>query len=53
VRVYRNPCVKGRFRRFKVHGGNVLNLCWSDDDKYLASVGGIDRCMVVWEVETL
>lgn len=52
VRLYRNPCVSGKNRRFRAHGGNVLNVCWLEGDRRLASVGA-DRCLVIWKVSEL
>lgn len=49
LRIYRNPCVSGKNRKFRSHSGNVFNLCWTEDDSRIASVGA-DRCLVIWRV---
>lgn len=53
IRIYRNPAISNKFIKIRGHSHHVINVCWSSDNKYLASVGGYDKCLMIWEVVTI
>ena len=49
LRLYRVPASK--HRKFRGHACHVINVCWSKEDEYLASIGGPDRSLLIWKVK--
>ena len=51
VRVFRYPCVmKAGCKEGKGHGGEVVNVKFGGDDKYVLSVGGSDNSIFQWTI---
>uniref|UniRef100_A0AAY4A246 Echinoderm microtubule-associated protein-like 5 n=1 Tax=Denticeps clupeoides TaxID=299321 RepID=A0AAY4A246_9TELE len=53
IKLFRYP-VKGKYAKFKryvAHSTHVTNVRWTHDDALLASVGGADTCLMIWNHE--
>jgi len=50
VRLFRYPCVQAGavYTEYRGHSAHVLNAAFSPGDKYLLTVGGQDRTVLVW-----
>jgi len=52
VCLYNYPCTikSSSFVEGVGHSSHVTNVRWSNNDKYLVSVGGEDQCLMLWKV---
>ena len=50
VRIYRYPAIarNTNYVLFRGHGGNVTNMRFSPDDRFLYTTGGDDCCVMQW-----
>lgn len=55
VKLFNYPCVipGAPDKCYKGHSRHVTNISFSHDDAYFISVGGIDRCVFVWNTDIL
>jgi WD40 repeat protein len=53
VCTYRNPLLdKHASGKYRGHSEHVTTVIWSDDNKYLISVGGQDQTTIQWKVSS-
>lgn len=54
VKLFRYPCPKenSRFKAYKGHAEHVCNVRFNYDGKYVFSVGGLDKCILQFEVKS-
>lgn len=52
VKLFRYPCVvkNAASNEYRAHSSHVTNVRWGVDDTKLISVGGLDRCVMQWNV---
>ncbi len=51
VNLFLNPALKGaKCDSFKAHSSHVVRSLFSQDDKAVFSVGGFDKCLVIWNL---
>jgi microtubule-associated protein-like 6 len=55
VKLFNYPCVipGAPDKCYKGHSRHVTNISFSHDDAYFVSIGGIDRCVFVWNTDVL
>lgn len=53
LRLFNYPCVSygAPDKTYKAHSGKITNIEFSDDDVFLISTGGTDRCIMVWQTD--
>lgn len=53
VKLFKYPCTvdKAKFKSNKGHSSHVTRAAFSVNDKYLITVGGNDRTVLVWETD--
>ena len=53
VKLYKNPCTvtHARYKEYRGHSSHVPKIRFSKNDTYLLSVGGNDKCVMVWETD--
>ena len=53
IKLFRYPCADPRAacREFNGHGTHPTRAIFSANDKYLVSIGGTDRTLLVWEIK--
>ena len=53
VKLFKYPCVVERaaFKEFSGHSSHVTRVKFSSNDKYVLSVGGNDKTLIVWETD--
>ena len=51
VKLFRYPCAEENASSLTFHGhsSHVMNVRWSAGDEYLVSVGGGDKCILLWK----
>ena len=55
LKLFRYPVVQkdSKSNDSTAHGGNVVKVKWSKDDKYIFTLGASDKTLCVWEVSEL
>ena len=52
VNLIRYPCLEGaKSKAFRAHSSHVVRSKFSADGKFVYSVGGFDRTLMIWKVE--
>ena len=52
LKICRYPCIKKNFDYVSGsgHSSYITNVRFSADDRYVYSIGGEDKCVMVWKV---
>ena len=51
INIYRAPCLKGaKPVSFRGHSSHIMGVQFDKDNKYLYSIGGYDKTLMVWKV---
>jgi microtubule-associated protein-like 6 len=53
VKLFKYPSVtdKSEFKAYRGHSSHVTRVRFSFDDKYLVSIGGNDKTIIIWNTD--
>jgi microtubule-associated protein-like 1/2 len=53
IKLFRYPaCIPKQFyNQYKGHSSHVTGVKWSFDDKYLITIGGLEKSVIQWKVD--
>lgn len=51
MKLFKYPSVvpKSEFKSYKGHASHVTRVRFLNDDKYLISIGGLDKTSIIWK----